>query len=109
MTTLTIDIKHADILQSFGNLEEIVEEAVHNYAIKRINERIENARQEVLSFEAKYGMTYEEFHAGITGDLEFLKNLRKDHPIWERDFNVWEYYVEELTEWLNRLKTISKS
>ena len=31
MTTLTIDIKHADILRSFGNLEEIVEKALYDY------------------------------------------------------------------------------
>jgi hypothetical protein len=39
-----------DILRAFSNLEETVEEAVHRYAVERINKRIEKLRSEVLTF-----------------------------------------------------------
>jgi hypothetical protein len=40
MTTLTLNPKYVDILRAFSNLEETVEEAVHRYAVERINKRI---------------------------------------------------------------------
>lgn len=108
MATLTLNPKYVDILQNFGNLEEIVEEALHHYVIERINERIEQARQEVLSFEARYGMTYEQFRERTTTDEAFLEYLEKNRLMWERDLNAWEFYTEDLSEWLGRLKNISK-
>ncbi len=106
MTTLTIDIKHADILQSFGNLEEIVEKALYDYAIKRINERIEKYQQEAQLFETKYGMPYESFFDRIMSDDEFVKNLWGADPTWKTDLPVWKYYAEGLAEWHGRLKNI---
>ena len=108
MTTLTLDPKYVDILQTFGNLEEIVEEALHRYTVERINERIEEARQEVLRFEARYGMTYEQFCKRTASDEAFLEYLEENHVMWERDLNAWEFYTEDLSEWLGRLKNISK-
>ncbi len=109
MTTLTLDTKYVDILQVFGTLEETVEEAIQDYATRRTNELIETARQEVLAFEAKYGMTYEEFFERTMEDDEFVTMLWETTPLWKIDFSAWEYYVEELAEWRGRLKNISKN
>jgi hypothetical protein len=109
MTTLTLDPKYVDILRAFGSLEEAVEEAVHRYALERINERVEKLQGEILAFEAKYGMSYEQFYTRIMTDDEFVENLWNSNPIWKVDFDAWEYYVEGLSEWLERLEKISKS
>jgi len=107
MTPLMLDPKYVDVFQVFGNLDEIVEKAIHDYAIKRINERIEKSRQEVLSFEAKYGMTYQEFLERVTTDETFVDNLENNYLTWEMDWQTWEYYTEVLDEWLGRLKKLS--
>ena len=106
--TLTIPLEYLDILKVFGSVDELIAEAVRRYTIERINERIATAQQEVAMYESKYGMDYQVFHKNITSDLDFLTDLRQKHSLWERDFNVWEFYVEELVEWQTRLKNISK-
>jgi hypothetical protein len=109
MTTLTLDPKYVDILQALGSLEESLEEAVRRYAIERIGERIGSLQHEILIFQTKYGISYEQFSDRITTDIEFVEELRKKYPTWERDFNAWEYYVKELSEWLGHLESISRS
>ena len=106
MTTLTIDIKYADILRSFGNLEEIVEKALYEYVLKQINERIEKYQQEIQPFEVKYGMPYETFLDRIMSDDAFVKSLWDADPTWKTDLPVWEYYAEGLAEWRGRLQNI---
>jgi hypothetical protein len=98
MITLTLNPKYVDVLRAFGSLEETVEEAIHRYAVERINERIEKLRSEVLTFETKYGMSYEQFYNRIMADDEFVENLWNSNPTWKVDFSAWEYYVEALTE-----------
>jgi len=108
MTTLTLNPKYVDILQTLGNLEEIVEEAVHRYAVEQINERIEKAQQKIQIFEAKYGVPYEQFCELITTDETFLEKLEEIDCTWEADLNSWEFYTEDLSVWLGRLKHISE-
>jgi hypothetical protein len=108
MTALVLDSKYVDVLGALGNLEETLEEAVRRYAIEQIGERIGKLQREILTFQAKYGLPYEVFYARVTTDDEFVRSLRDAHPTWERDFNTWEYYIEELSEWLGRLESISR-
>ena len=108
MTTLTLDSKYVDILQALGGLEETLEEAIRRYAIERIGERVGKLQREILTFQTKYGLPYERFYGLITTDDNYVTTLRATHPTWERDFNTWEYYIEELGEWLGHLESISK-
>ncbi len=108
MTSLTLDPKYVDILQAFGNLEEIVQKAIHHYAIEQINERLEKARQKIAAFEAKYGVSYEQFCDLITTDEAFLEKLEDIDCTWEADLNSWEFYTEDLSVWLGRQKNISE-
>lgn len=43
----------------------------------------------------------------VTTDEEFVETLRSAHPLWERDFNTWEFLIEEQSAWLGRLEDIS--
>ena len=106
-TTLTVEPQYLNVLKALGNIEEMLKEAIRMYAGERIGERIGTLQHEILGFQAKYGLPYEKFYAQITTDEDFVKNLRQSHPTWERDFNTWEYYLEELHEWLGHLESIS--
>lgn len=108
MTTLTLAPQYLNILQVLGNVEDMLEEAIRFYVTERIGEQIGRLQHEILSFQTQYGLPYEKFYVHITTDEEFVKGLREKHPTWERDLNDWEYYHEELHEWLGRLESISK-
>ena len=107
MTTVGLDSKYADILAPLGDVQQAVDEAVRRYAVEKIGERIAELRHAIRPFEERYGCPYEAFFARITTDEGFVANLRKINPTWERDFHQWEFYVEELREWLNRLEQLS--
>jgi len=64
---------------------------------------------QILMLQARYGLSYEKFYISVAADEDFVQNLRKSHSTWERDFNAWEYYIEELNEWLGHLESISKN
>jgi hypothetical protein len=108
MITLTLPPKYVNVLQAIGNVQEIAENAIRSYALEKIGERIGKIQHEILQLEAEYGLSYQKFHFYITTDEEFVKNLRKFHPTWEKDFNTWEYRIEELNEWLGYIESISK-
>ena len=77
--------------------------------MEKIGERIGMLRHEILRFQTRYGLSYEKFYISVAADEDFVQNLRKSHTTWERDFNAWEYYIEELNEWLGHLESISKN
>jgi hypothetical protein len=107
VATILLNSKYADILAPLGDVQQAVDEALHRYAVEKIGERIGELRHAIRSFEQQYGCSYEAFYARITSDDKVVASLREAHSTWERDFHQWEFYVEELREWLNRLEQLS--
>ncbi len=108
MTMFTLAPKYVDVLEAIGNVQEVAENAIRSYAIEKSGERIGRIQREILELQSKYGLSYEKFYVSITTDEEYVKNLRKLHPTWEKDLNTWEYFIEELNEWLGYIESISK-
>jgi len=106
MTTLTLEKNYFETLQVFGSAEQILNDLIYHYLSEKINQQLQQTQLKIAKYEAKYGLTFEKFYFGITNDLEFLQQLRQDHPMWERDFNLWECEVEELAEWHGRLMNL---
>ena len=115
MSTVTVSKKYTDILAPLGDVQQAVDEALRHYAVERIGQRIAELRRQTRPWEEKYDCTYEVFYARVTGDEGYVANLRQSHPTWERDFQQWEFYVEEMRElgsgngWIARLENISTS
>jgi hypothetical protein len=107
MTTVAINSKYVDILTPLGDVQQAVDEAVRRYAVEKLGERLAELRHTLRPFEERYGCPYEVFYARVTTDEDFVAGLREVNPTWERDFHTWEFYVEELREWLNRLEQLS--
>ena len=107
MTPVAINSKYADILAPLGDVQQVVDEAVRRYAVEKLGERIAELRRALRPFEEHYGCTYEVFYARLTIDEAFVTGLREGNPTWERDLHTWEFYAEELREWLNRLEQLS--
>ena len=107
VTAIALDAKYVNVLESLGNPEDGLAEAVRRYATERIGERIAQLHREISRMQAVYGIPYERFYAQVTTDEQYVTTLRAAHPTWERDFNTWEFLVEEQSEWLGRLEDIS--
>ena len=80
---------------------------MRRYAVEKLGERIAELRRALRPFEERYGCTYEVFYARLTTDEAFVTGLREGNQTWEPDFHTWEFYAEELREWLNRLEQLS--
>ena len=104
MSTATVSKKYADILAPLGDIQQAVDEALRHYAVERVGQRIAELRRQTRPWEEKYDCTYEVFYARVTGDEEYVANLRQKYPTWERDFQQWEFYVEEMREFAGRLE-----
>lgn len=102
-----INSRYADILAPLGDVQQAVDEAVRRYALEKASQRIAELRHAICPFEEQFGCPYEAFYARVTTDEEYVTHLRETSPTWERDFHEWEFYVEELREWLNRLEQLS--
>ena len=106
MTTLTLQAKYVDALEAIGNLDDVLEQAVRQYASKKIQGRIDEIQTKVQAFEAKYGMSYAEFNRRVMRDTDFSAELWAKDPTWEIDFSAWEHYTKGLQEWRQRLNTL---
>ncbi|GAB4417489.1 MAG: hypothetical protein Fur0044_13140 [Anaerolineae bacterium] len=51
-------------------------------SIAQIGERVAELQREILVFQARYELPYEQFYAHITTDDDFVSRLRETHPTW---------------------------
>jgi len=107
VTAIALDTKYVNVLESLGNAEDGLAEAVRRYATERIGEKIAQLHREISQIQAVYGISYELFYARVTTDEKYVTALRSAHPTWERDFNTWEFLTDEQSVWLGRLAEIS--
>jgi hypothetical protein len=106
-TIIKVNPRYTEILGPLGDVQQAVDEAIRRYAVERASEQIAQLRRQIRHYEELFDATYEVFYAQITTDQTFVTGLRGKHPTWERDFHQWEFYVEEMREWLSRLEEIS--
>ena len=70
--------------------------------------RIEQAERRIAEYEQKYGATYQIFSRQVGTDQTFLETMHHAHPTWEADAIEWEYRLEELQTWRERLEKITE-
>jgi hypothetical protein len=109
MATVTVSDEYTDIFAPLGDVQQAVDEALKRYAMEKISEHIADLRRKIRAWEEEYGCSYETFYARVTADEDYVGRLRQISPTWERDFQQWEFYVEELREWIARLESISRN
>jgi len=103
---LELDDGLVEVLRSLGNLEEIIQFALKRYSVDESSKRTEELKKEITAWEMKYNMSYDQFHAKIVDDEQFLDNLNQQHPMWEADFMYWESQQREFDQWMKRLEAI---
>jgi hypothetical protein len=107
MTTVTVQNKFAEILASFGDVQESVNAAVQRYTIEKITSKITELRHKDEEFQKKYGMDYSAFAKRTSEEDEFIKNVETNiSKTWEADLAEWEFCHKGVEDWTKKLQDI---
>jgi len=107
MTTVTVQNKFAEILASFGDVQESVNAAVQRYTIEKITNKITELRRKDEEFQKKYGMDYSAFAKRTGDDEEFVKTVEGEiSKTWEADLVEWEFCHKGVEDWTKKLQDI---
>ena len=106
MLKVQVKEEYAVILEP---LQESVDEAVHRYALEKVQARILGLEQQAQDWEEKYGCSYDLFAYRTATDEEYVKQLDATLATqqWEGDLISWEFDTEALREWRRHLQTLS--
>ena len=107
MTTVTVQNKYAEILASFGDVQESVNTAVQRYTIEQITNKITELRRKEEEFQKKYGSEYSDFVTRTSKDEEFVKTVEANvGKTWEMDLADWEFSHKGIEDWTKKLQDI---
>lgn len=107
MATIALAERYLDTLQVFGEVDELVNQAVEQYLIDRIVRRIKKARSQIAEYERVYdGQDYANFSQRVQLDEDYYNQVRQANPLWEQDALEWMYWAKELQTWTQRLSNI---
>ena len=107
MTTVTVQNKFAEILASFGDVQESVNAAVQRYTIEQITTKITELRRKEDEFQKKYGLEYSAFAKRTSEDEEFIKTVETNiSKTWEVDLADWEFCHKGVEDWTKKLQDI---
>ncbi len=104
---LNVQIKetYVAILQP---LEASINEALHRYALEKVQARLLELDQRAQQWEEKYGCSYDLFAYRTATDEAYVAGLDADLATqqWEGDLLTWEFDTEELRQWRHHLQTL---
>jgi len=107
MTTVTVQNKYAEILASFGDVQESVNTAVQRYTIEQITNKITELRRKEEEFQKKYGSEYSDFVTRTSKDEEFVKTVEDNvGKTWEMDLADWEFSHKGIEDGTKKLQDI---
>ena len=109
MTILTLNKQHTDILQHFGDIQELLQTLIHRYVLEQTHQKIEALQNDIDLYEQKYSISYNEFEQKVATDETFIEEVEAVDFLWERDSNIWLYTTQELKTWQTRLANISNT
>ncbi len=106
--TLSIALQNnlIETLNLFGNPETIAASALRRYVLDQCLQRIEQAKERIARYEAKYHLPYQSFKQKAATDAIFLEELNQSSPLWEVDAIEWAEHVEDVKLWQRRLNAI---
>lgn len=106
MPTISIDNDWVETAQLFGEVEQVVKDALRTYSIEQCIQHIEQATAKIKRYNHEYQCDYGFFKQAIQTDEAFLVKVEAQNPLWEEGAMEWEYWLEERQAWTQRLETI---
>ena len=110
MPTIAVQDKYAEVLTSFGDLQELVDAALQRYTIEKVSTKITRLQKKDAKYQEKYEMEYSLFAERIAEDEEFLLYIEENiNKMWEIDLADWEFSHKGIDEWRRKLQSILMS
>ncbi|MCP4695409.1 MAG: hypothetical protein GY862_00970 [Gammaproteobacteria bacterium] len=107
MITIRIKDKYAEVLNSFGELEEVTELALQRYTVEQISIKIAELRQKNVMYQAKYQMDYPAFTKRVAEDESFVKHIEENiNKGWQIDLAGWRFCCKGIEDWMETLHMI---
>ncbi|MEZ4528982.1 MAG: hypothetical protein R2941_23980 [Desulfobacterales bacterium] len=110
MNEIIVKDVYSDVFRYLGDMQTAVDNALRNYAVGKINEKIAELGMKVGIWEKRYGCTYDVFSYRTATDEEYVRELNQNPStaMWEGDMIMWEYQSGELAKWYRCLQNILK-
>lgn len=107
MTTIAVQQKYADILTTFGDLQESVNTALQRYTIEQITSKVNELRQRNAKYRDRYGDEYPVFYVHISEDEKYVEHIESNvNKMWEIDLADWEFCYKGIDDWTRKLQDI---
>jgi len=106
MLTIAIENEWIETAQLFGQVENVIKQALRAYAVGQCQQRIDKAIAQNDIYQQKYHLDYATFKYTVQTNEQFLNKLESQSPLWEEDAMEWAFWQEEEQAWRNRLKTL---
>ncbi len=107
MLTVAIKNEYAEILATFGELQNSIELALQRFLIEQITTKIIELNQRKVMYQDKYGTDYLIFSQRIIEDENFIQQIEADiSKTWEIDLADWEFCHRGIQDWTQKLQSI---
>jgi hypothetical protein len=107
MATVAVQDKFAEVLTTFGDLQEGVDAALQRYTIDQIGTKITELRRRNTEYQSRYGMEYPDFSRRVTRDEEYVRYVETNiNKMWEVDLADWEFCYKGIEDWTRKLQNI---
>lgn len=108
MPTIALKEPYTHVLEHLGNIQQVVDEALRQYTLQKVQQQVLDLQERVRAWEEKYGCSYDLFAYRTSTDEGYVRQLdaASETRQWEADLFSWEFYAAELKEWRQRLHTI---
>lgn len=106
MQTISIENEWIETAQLFGNVEQVVKEALRTYSIEQCIQHINQATAKIKGYVQQYDCDYDTFKQLVQTDPDFLSKVEAQQPLWEEDAMEWECWLEDRRVWTQRLEAI---
>jgi hypothetical protein len=109
MQTISLDESWIETARLFGDVNQIVTEALRAYSLEQCRQRINAVASKIAFYSQKYQCDYPFFKNAVQTDEAFLAKIEAENPLWEEDAMEWAYWIEEETQWRTRQARISNN
>ena len=107
MATVAVQDKFAEVLTTFGDLQEGVDAALQRYTIDQIGTKITELRRRNTEYQSRYGLEYPDFSRRVAEDEEFVRYVETNiNKMWELDLADWEFCYKGIEDWTRKLQDI---
>lgn len=106
MATINIEQEWLETARLFGDAENIVRQALREYAIQQCQQRISYATAKIEVYQRTFNCSFETFQESIKADEVFLSLVESRSPLWELDALEWEYWLEQQQSWREQLDVV---